>query len=160
MMNGHSHEKPCHYEPDTEEEQFIREGSGILFRAKAAARKPGVPLLEADCLRFEKWIRANSPATAVHVDEAPTLALHSRDFWIPFAVLASDVALQLYLGLVVNYVYDCLKGAVQHDEHTIHVTAVYEDRPKGLLKRFEYSGSVAGLRACADELDISTVLKE
>lgn len=148
------------YSPDSEEEEFVRSGTGILFRAKPAGNKGGKPLLAADSLRFRKWIRENSPGIAISSDEAPTLALHSRDFWIPFAVLASDVALQVYLGLVVSYVYDCLKGALMHDRHTIHVTAVYEDKGEGLLKRFEYSGPVDGLQACAKEIDLRTVLKE
>lgn len=146
------------YNPDEEEMEFISGGVGILLRAKASGRGDQ-RLLAADTLRFRKWLRANSAQTAVRVDEAPTLALHSSDFWLPFAVLASDVALQFYLGLAVNYVYDCLKGGLRHDKHTVHITAVYEDKVKGLLKRFEYSGTVGGLQQCAKEMDIKKTLK-
>jgi hypothetical protein len=80
---------------------------------------------------------------------------HSADFWLPFAVLASDIALQFYLGLAVNYVYDCLKGRLRHDDHTIHMAVVYEDKAEGLLKKFEYSGPVEGLEQCAKAIDIN-----
>ena len=157
-MDSDDRQQDSTYNPDREELEFISAGVGILLRAKALGRGDQ-RLLAADTLRFRKWLCANSAQTAVQIDEAPTLALHSADFWLPFAVLASDVALQFYLGLAVNYVYDCLKGGLRHDKHTIHMTAVYEDKAKGLVKKFEYLGPIEGLQQCAKEMDIRKVLK-
>lgn len=148
------------YSPTEQEAEFIRQAKGIRLAAQPSGRGAGQPVLAADSVRFGKWLAANSPDTEMSMEQAPTLALHSRDFWMPFVVLASDVVLQVYLGLVVSYVYDCLKGALQHDRHVVHVSTVFRDVKAGTFKRFEYSGPVEGLEKCVEEIDLDSALKE
>lgn len=135
------------YEPCEPEQSFINNGRGISFRA-TTSRGPEVMYLAANTSQFRKWLNVNAPETDLTVDEAPTLALHSHDFWMPLAILASDVTLQVYLGLVTNYIYDQLKGALRHDKHEVHLSVVHEDKTAGKLKRFDYSGPVEGLSKC------------
>ena len=86
------------------------------------------------------------------------LALHSNDYWFPLAVLGSDTAAQFYIGMVVNYVYDRLKGALKHDTHLVHLAAIYEDKPSGKVKKFIYTGPVEGLKACMKKIDLNEFL--
>lgn len=146
------------YEPNESELSFINSGCGICFRA-TTSRKPGHAYLAADTFHFRKWLKANAPDIDLTVDEAPTLALHSHDIWIPLAILASDVSLQVYLGLVTNYIYNRLKGALRHDKHVVHLSVIHEDKKAGKLKRFDYSGSVEGLSECTQKTDLGTLLE-
>jgi len=147
------------YAATEEERSFIAGGEGVSFLARRS-RSPEETFLAAGTMHLVKWLRKNAPDTRVAVDSAPTLALHSRDFWLPFALLASDITLQVYLGLIVNYLYDRLKGSLQHDRHTVHLSVVHEDKATGKLKRFDYTGSVNGLNACVKKTDLSGMLED
>jgi len=159
IFNVHMEEKPHieDYDPDLEESAFLTSGNGVFFRAKAKASGGTKPVLSSEAERFGKWIKQQHKEVQISIQKAPTLSLHSQEFWMPFVILASDYSIQVYLGLVTSYIYDRLKGSLKQDRHTVHLSVVYQEA-SGKFKRFEYKGSVEGLKACVKPVDINKIL--
>ncbi len=112
-------------------------------------------VMKADAGDFAKWLRQNKPDLNVELRTADRrLDLRSADFWLPLALLANDVAIQFYLNLVANYVYDRMRGALQGERARVHLEVIYEDKQEGLAKRFRYAGDLDGLQKVIKRFDL------
>lgn len=105
---------------------------------------------------FAKWIRKNKEDITIDVAKSEGIkSLHSHDFWMPIVILASDMSVQVFLGLVSSYIYDRIKGALKHDKADVHVQVYYKETPDGVVKRFSYNGSVEGFEKVAKKININ-----
>ena len=108
-------------------------------------------LLEPDTFRFAKWLKLKNEDVNIAIGKADGIkSLHSHDFWMPIVFLSNDVTFQVFLGLVSNYIYDCLKGALKHDKSNVHLEVYYKDSNN--TKKFTYSGSIEGLNIIIKKL--------
>ncbi|MFY9077769.1 hypothetical protein [Aliarcobacter butzleri] len=94
---------------------------------------------------FMKWIKNNKNINIEYDSNVKKVALNNNDFWFSLVYLAADISLQIYLGLVVNYVYDKLKGSLKGDKDstTVHLEAQFKDGEK--VKSFKYDGPLEGI---------------
>ncbi len=132
---------------------------GILCIPAASLDSSRQHVVLPETYNFAKWIRKNRKD--INIDVLPSKGvqhLRSSDFWMPIVLLASDVSLQVYLGLVTSYLYDVIRGALKHDKATVHVEAIYKDS-KGTIKKFSYSGSVEGLGKTIKKIDINKFME-
>ena len=144
------------YTPTESESGFLNTGSGVLFRPESVRNEM---LLAYETHSFAKWLRLNRPDIPVELEKAETLALHSGDFWMPFAVLGSDVAVHFYIDLVAHYVYDRIKGALGHDKHTVHLSVICTNSA-GDAKQIIYNGPVEGLKETFDKVNLNDFVKD
>lgn len=94
---------------------------------------------------FMKWIKNNKDINIEYDSNVKKVSLNNNDLWFSLVYLASDTSLQIYLGLVVNYVYDKLKGSLKGDKDstTVHLEAQFKDGEK--VKSFKYDGPLEGI---------------
>jgi hypothetical protein len=113
-------------------------------------------VMKPDAGDFAKWLRQTKPELNVELRKADgTLVLRSSDFWLPLAFLASDVALQIYISLVANYIYDRMKGALRGEKPRVHMEAVYEDKQDGVVKKFRFEGDADGLKKAIKRFNLN-----
>jgi hypothetical protein len=140
----------------------IQKREGILLLPKDNWRQTGESIFMPETFNFAKWARKNtmvSNSVAVAETETTKVAdLRSHDFWLPLAYLFSDVPLQIYLGLVANYIYDRLKGALKNEEPIVDLEVYIEDKKKGKVRRFSYHGSCNGLQQVIKRIDVNELL--
>jgi len=148
------------FEPSERESAFLSAGRGVRFVPDKSFRDFDGHVHQPEAYTLAKWLGRHEPALSVDIEDAPVVELRSAEYWLPLAFLATDVALPFYLNVAANYVYDKARGALKHDRTEVHLEAVYQDRKTGKTKRFSYSGSVDGLRACVKKLDIGSVMKD
>ncbi|HVZ42527.1 MAG TPA: hypothetical protein VHA82_01870 [Ramlibacter sp.] len=118
---------------------------------------PNIPAgLHADFGDFLKWSRQNSPGVQAKVSEqAPRVALHSAEVWLPLVAIASDTSVQVFLNMAANYLYDRARGSLKGDKVRIRLRAVYTDKQQGRTKRFEFEGDADSLRKVATRFDMN-----
>lgn len=94
---------------------------------------------------FMKWIKNNKDINIEYDSNVKKVSLNNNDFWFSLVYLAMDTSLQIYLELVVNYVYDKLKGSLHGDKNstTVHLQAHFKDGDK--IKEFTYNGPLEGI---------------
>lgn len=94
---------------------------------------------------FMKWIKNNKDINIEYDSNVKKVSLNNNDLWFSLVYLASDTSLQIYLGLVVNYFYDKLKGSLKGDKDstTVHLEAQFKDGEK--VKSFKYDGPLEGI---------------
>ncbi len=99
---------------------------------------------------YAKWIKQNYPELVVDMATSiKKVDYRDESLWLPLVYLAADISLPFYLGLVINYVYDKLKG-LRRDrirKSSINLETEYIDEKKKISKRFKYSGTVEGLES-------------
>ena len=139
---------------------FIRKNpKGILCVPENVTKQSSHNVVMPQTYDFAKWIRKNKKDITINVARSKgAKSLHSNDFWMPIVFLASDVSVQVFLGLVSNYIYDRIKGALKHDKATVHVKAYYKETAEGVAKEFSYEGSVEGLEEVAKNFDLNKFL--
>jgi len=117
--------------------------------------------LPSDAGDFSKWVRQNTPSVNVETHKADRyIVRRSGDYWLPLVFLASDIALPIYLNLVANYIYDKMKGALKGEAARVHLSAVYEDRNAGVVKRFNFEGDLDSLQKVIKRFDLNQFLDE
>lgn len=132
---------------------------GILCVPESATRQSLHNVLMSETYDFAKWLKKSRKDVAIDVVESEGIkSLRSGDLWFPIVVLASDMSVQVFLGLVSNYIYDRIKGALKHDRTDVHVQIYYKENPEGVLKKFTYNGSVEGFEKVAKRFDINKFL--
>jgi len=132
---------------------------GILCVPESITGQSRYNVIMPQTYDFAKWIRKNKEDITIDVAESEGIkSLHSHDFWIPIVILASDMPVQVFLGLVSSYIYDRIKGALKHDKTDVHVQAYYKETPYGVIKRFSYNGSVEGFEKVAKRFNINKLL--
>lgn len=104
---------------------------------------------------FAKWLRTTSKEVDVHVPKEPQqrVMLCNNELWLPLIWLGTNVALPVFLGFVVNYLYDRSKGNLKNEKTTAHVQAVYRNRKTGIFKKFKFKGDVEQLKAAMKKFD-------
>jgi len=132
-------------QPSNELENFYTKCSG--FKIVPTTYNGSEELfLQRDSGKFAKWIKNNH--SEINIDYNPNIkkiSLHNNDFWLPLVYLSSDTSIQIYLGLVVNFVYDNLKGALKGETKKAKINLTIESKVGEDYKRLEYSGDIEGL---------------
>lgn len=132
---------------------------GILCVPENATKQSPYNVVMPQTYDFAKWIRKNRKDITINVAESEGIkSLHSHDFWMPIVVLASDMSVQVFLGLVSSYIYDRIKGALKHDKANVHVQAYYKEASGGVIKKFSYEGSIEGFEKVAKKFNINKFL--
>lgn len=109
---------------------------------------------------FLKWLKEHSPAVNVSMPQnIKKVALHSGDIWLPLVVLANDMTLSIYLNLVSSYIYDQLRGSFHPEKARVHLSAVFEDKKAGVIKKFEFTGSETALKSAIKKFDLNEFMK-
>lgn len=144
----------------TEYDAFLSsDQKGILCIPPSTFNKSQNKAVMPETYNFAKWIKSNNKDINIDVFKSEGVQhLRSGDFWMPVVFIASDVSLQVYLGLVTSYIYDMLKGALKHDKNKVHIKAIYKDSD-GTTKEFSYSGSIEGLEKTIKKVDINKILE-
>ena len=93
-----------------------------------------------------KWLAEVQPDLRVDLPSADRLVLRSNDIWLPLVFLAQNVSLPFYLGLVTNYVYDRMKGALRGERPRVHLSAEFLDGKTDSVKRFNFEGDADALK--------------
>lgn len=95
---------------------------------------------------FMKWLKINKNINIDYDSNVKKVSLNNNDFWFSLVYLASDTTLQIYLDLVVTYIYDKLKGSLQGEKNTttVHLSAQYKEGNK--IKEFTYNGPLEGIK--------------
>jgi hypothetical protein len=129
---------------------------GILCVPENVTEKSPYNVVMPQTYDFAKWCRKNKKDITINVAPSEGVkSLHSNDFWMPIVFLASDVSVQVFLGLVSNYIYDRIKGALKHDKATVHVEAYYKETAEGVAKKFSYEGSIEGFEKVANNFNLN-----
>lgn len=137
-----------------------RAAGGIRIVAEAHGESRSVALRES-AGDFAKWLKRISPGVPVELQvPAERLVLRCGDYWLPLVFLAKDVALPVYLGLVSNYIYDKMKGALAGDRTRIRFSAIFEDRRAGVIKRFDFEGDSEALEKAIKRFDLNEFLDD
>lgn len=117
--------------------------------------------LPSDAGDFAKWVRQNAPSIKVEARKADRrIVRRSSDYWLPLVFLAGDIALPIYLNLVANYLYDKMKGALKGETARVHLSAVYEDKKAGVVKRFNFEGDKTSLQEAIKKFDLNQFLDD
>lgn len=153
--------------------EFVAVPDAHEFRAYRASKPRGIlvvpelqteaggRVLKSDGGDFRKWIKRNAPTVTVEMQSRkPLLVLRSADYWLPLVFLATDVALPIYLNLVASYLYDKMKGALKGEKPRVHLSAVYEETPSGVVKRFNFEGDVNALQKVIKKFDLNEFLDD
>jgi len=132
---------------------------GILCVPEDIMNKSQPNVLTPQTYDFAKWVRRNKQDICIDVAKSEGIkGLHSHEFWIPVAILASDISIQIFLGLVSSYIYDRIKGALKHDKTSIHLQAYYKETPEGVIKKFSYNGSIEGFEKITKKFNVNKFL--
>lgn len=148
--------------------EFVTVPSDDKFRAFLAKAPSGIalvpehygeheaPVIKASAGDFAKWVAFAHPNVKIELPgKVERLVLHSEDYWLPLAFLASDIALPIYLNLVASYIYDRMKGALRGDKPRVHLSVEYEDKTAGVTKRFNFTGDPETLKATVKKIDLN-----
>jgi hypothetical protein len=130
-------------EPSKEFEEFYLVSNGIKI-VPEFYNGTQEKILQRDSGTFAKWIHKNH--TEINIDYDPNvkkISLHNNEYWLPLVYLASDISVQIYLGLVINFLYDKLKGSLKGEKSKVNFS--FEFKEGESYKKFNYSGDVEGL---------------
>lgn len=132
---------------------------GILCVPENITKQSPYNVVNPQTYGFAKWIRKNRKDITINVAQSEGVrSLHSDDLWMPIVILASDIPMQVFLGLVSSYIYDRIKGALKHDKTNIHIQAYYKETAEGVTKKFSYAGSVEGFEKVAKNFNVNKFL--
>lgn len=144
--------------PSAEFEEFYSKSHGIKIVPEiyyGSSEK----VLQRDSGTFAKWIYKNHREIEIEYDpNVKKVSLHNNEFWLPLVYLASDTSAQIYIGLVTNFVYDKLKGALSGEKNQAKVNFSFEYKDDDKYKKFTYSGDIEGL-AKFNKMDINKFLE-
>lgn len=116
--------------------------------------------LQRDGGSFAKWIYKNHNEIKIEYDpNVKKISLNNSEYWLPLVFLASDTSIQIYIGLVVNFVYDKLKGALSTEKDAAKVNFSVEYKEKGVHKKITYSGDIKGLEKFR-KIDINEIMSK
>jgi len=144
-------------EPSKELEEFSSVSNGIKI-VPEFYNGTQEKVLQRDSGTFAKWIHKNHPE--INIDYNPDIkkiSLHNNEYWLPLVYLASDTSVQIYLGLVINFLYDKLKGSLKGEAAKVNFSFEYKEGES--YKRFSYSGDVEGLKNF-NKIDINKFLEK
>lgn len=160
QIESHLSLSVVHVAADEEFRSFLSAGKGLALVPEPLSNEEG-EALKADSGDFRKWMIQQHPDVPVNFPQsARKVVLRGGDIWLPLVFLASDVSVQVFLGLVANYLYDRTRGMLKTDRPRIHFSAVYEEHPGGYTKRLEFSGSPEDLSKVMRRFDANNFFHE
>lgn len=159
MESTHEGPQMVEFEATDSQSDFLSTGTGMRV-VPTEFREAGELLHKPEAYNFVKWARLQEPALTISLEDAEVIDLRSDEYYLPLVFLASDVTLPFYLNLAANYVHEMARGALRHDRTSVHLEAVHIDKKAGKMKRFKYSGSEDGLRACVKKFDLESVMRD
>ena len=126
--------------------EIINPGEIAEFRRLGETYQTGIALiprpygakatvsLHSDGGDFAKWLRATNTGLDVHLptQPQPRVLLRDNEIRLPLIWLGKNVLLPVFLGLLVNYLYERAKGTLAGEKVTAHVEAVYYDGKTGI----------------------------
>jgi len=132
---------------------------GILCVPESVTKQSSHNVVMRQTYDFAKWLKKSRKDITIDVAESEGIkSLRSGDLWIPIVILASDMSVQVFLGLVSNYIYDRIKGALKHDRTDVHIQVYYKENAEGVIRKFTYNGSVEGFEKVAKKFNINKFL--
>lgn len=130
---------------------FSQLKSGIMFIPEETADYKKA--YSTDMFDFIKYLRTEKPGIQIHSVDALAHIRHSSDIWIPLVLIAQDTTVQVFLGLLVNYIYDCIKGSLKNDNTTVHFSTEYINKKSGVVNKLVFSGSLPALKEVLKHLN-------
>ncbi|MFV0934628.1 MULTISPECIES: hypothetical protein [Pseudomonas] len=110
--------------------------------------------------RFKKWMRIHHPEIEVTIpDDASKYDLHDYSIIMPLVSLASDMSLQNYLAVVVEYVKAATSNKLEGETDEIQMSVIYHDNEKGIKKEFNFKGSQETLNAAVKKFDLNKFME-
>jgi len=115
---------------------------------------------QPDSGNFVKWVNINEPGLTINYHKnTKKLVLHSNDYWLPLVYLASDVTLPIYLNLVSNYLYDKSRNLLKNEKARVHMSAIYEDKESGKVKKFNFEGDTESLQKAITRFNLNKFME-
>ena len=115
--------------------------------------------LHRDSGSFAKWIHNNNPEIYIEYNpDIKKISLHNNEIWLPLVFLSSDISAQIYIGLVINFMYDKLKSSLSGEKNKAKVNFSFECTVGDTHKAFNYSGDVEGLEIF-NKIDVNKFFK-
>lgn len=140
---------------------FSKSASTGLSMIPEEYGEPKQLVLKSDAGDFAKWLKGYDPKINVGIGKADQrLVLRSGDYWLPLVYLAHDIVLPVYLNLVASYLYEKMKGALKGEVTRVHLSAEYEDKATGIVKRFNFEGDSEALQKAIKRFDLNEFLDE
>ena len=105
-----------------------------------------------DFLKFCKCSDIESKIDILDNGDIEVRSLHSFDIWLPVIWVAENILFPAAISLVMNYVYDKLKGR-ENEKPVIDVTYEVKDGKKA--KTLHFKGDLQGFKDKFEKIDIS-----
>lgn len=103
---------------------------------------------------FRKWLKIHHPEIEVITPPDATIYdLHDFSFIMPLVNLASDMSLQNYLALVVQYLEIYTSSRLEGESDEVQISAFYQDGT--ITKEFNFKGSTDALKASMNKFDLN-----
>jgi hypothetical protein len=116
----------------------------------------GEMLFSSDSGEFAKWIKNKNPSLSVEFNRSQDLMVRrANDIWLPLVKLAGEVSLAVFLGVISNFLYDMMKGALKADSQRIHLSILYKDEKNKKLKKFKFEGDAKALKDAIKKVDLN-----
>ncbi|MGX9379732.1 hypothetical protein [Pseudomonas sp. JQ36] len=107
---------------------------------------------------FKKWLNINYPEIEVVTPQDATIFdLHDYSYIMPLVSLASDMSLQNYLALVVQYLETYTSSRLEGESDEVQLSAFYQDG--SVTKEFKFKGSTDALKASIKKFDLNKFME-
>jgi hypothetical protein len=109
---------------------------------------------------FRKWMRVHHPEIEVKLPSGATkFDLHDYSIIMPLVSLASDMSLQNYLTLVIEYIKSITSEKLEGETEEIQISALYQDDKNGVKKEFNFKGSQIALEKAVKKFDLNKFME-
>lgn len=115
--------------------------------------------ISRDTGAFIKWLNNHESVKIEYDPNAKKISLNNNEYWLPLVYLASDTSVQVYLGMVTNYLYDKLKGSLKGEKEKTKVHIKLECKDGDKYKKFTYDGNIEGLERIK-KIDANEFMKD
>lgn len=110
---------------------------------------------------FAKWIKVKHPEVDVELPKHKNkVALHDFSLIMPIVNLVYAQNIPNYLALVLEYAKYRFAGSLVGENNEINIQVDYEDKNKGITKRFSFKGSESALSDSVEKFDINKFMDE
>lgn len=107
---------------------------------------------------FKKWLKMNHPEIEVVTPQDTAIFdLHDYSYIMPLVSLASDMTLQNYLALVVQYLETYTSSRLEGESDEVQLSAFYQDG--SVTKEFNFKGTTDGLKASIKKFDLNKFME-
>lgn len=135
-------------------------GAGLTFMAGSYGSDHRVSY-SADVSDFAKWLRVSRPDVRIELPQTTARTIQrSGEICLPLVLLGSDVAIQVYLNIVGNYLYDLGRGSFGGRKRQVSLSVVFDDKALKRRRKLEYSGDAETLLRLAERFDLDGFRRE